>query len=189
MGRISKRLKQTALHEASHAVIARVLTLDCGGATIEADHDSAGHAITNDPWACIYQWEKRGKVRRPPAVFHARIIGYMAGAEGVAELLGGVSDVGDDDDRYQIALMAEQLESPEESWNSIEARLRAMTRTLVRRHRVRIEHVAAALIERKALSRVELDRLVGRSVDDVKVNAPFMLEMHREQAASGSSGS
>jgi hypothetical protein len=32
MGRISKRLKLTALHEASHAVIARVLTLDCGAA-------------------------------------------------------------------------------------------------------------------------------------------------------------
>ena len=56
-----------------------------------------------------------------------------------------------------------------------------MTRMLVRRHRARIERVAAALLERKTLSREELDRLVGRSVDDVKVNAPFLLLMHQHR--------
>jgi hypothetical protein len=84
---------------------------------------------------------------------------------------------GDGEDRCQITLMAEQLESPDESWDRIEARLRAMTRMLVRRHHTLIERVAQALIERKTLSREDLDNLVGRRVDDVKVNAPFLLAM------------
>jgi hypothetical protein len=180
MRRISKRLRQTAFHESGHAVIARVLTLDCGGASVEADHECAGHIIINEPFACGRAWEQRGKVRENDAVFHARIIAYMAGAES-AELLGDVRHAGDGYDRHQIALMAEQLESPDESWHRIEARLRTMTRMLVRRHRALIERVATALIDRKTLSREELDALVGRGVDDVKVNAPFLLAMHRER--------
>jgi hypothetical protein len=183
MGRTSKRIRQTSYHEASHAVIGRVLTLDCGSATIEPDGDSAGHSITNDPWACIYAWERRGKVRMPDAVWHGRIIAYMAGAEGVNELLGGAGEVGDGEDRYQIDDMANQLESSNDDWNRLESRLRLMTRMLVRRHRTLIERVAVALIKSKTLSRDELDQLVGRSVDDVKVNAPFILEMHRQQEA------
>jgi hypothetical protein len=54
-----------------------------------------------------------------------------------------------------------------------------MTRMLVRRHRVLIARVADALIDRTTLSAEELDKLVGRSVDDVKVNAPFLLEFLR----------
>jgi hypothetical protein len=38
---------------------------------------------------CLGQWEIRGKVRdNLDAVFHARIIAYMAGAEGEVVLLG-----------------------------------------------------------------------------------------------------
>ena len=48
-----------------------------------------------------------------------------------------------------------------------------MTRMLV--HRPLIERVAAALLEKKTLGRQELDDLIGRSVDDVKVNAPLLL--------------
>jgi hypothetical protein len=178
--RISKRLRETANHEASHAVIGRVLTLLCGGATIKPNYRDrvAGHAITAEPYACLHEWEVRGKVRNPDAVWHARIITYMAGAEGIAEMPGVVS-CGDGDDRYQIALMAEELETPAERWDKIEARLRAMTRMLVRRHRALIERVVNALIDRKTLTRTQLDKLVGRSVDDVKVNAPLILAMHR----------
>ncbi len=176
-------LEPTACHEAGHAVIARVLTLDCSSATIEQDHDSAGHAITSDPYACLHEWEVRGKVRMPNAVFHARIIAYMAGAEAEIALLGRCRG-GDGEDRYQIALMAEQLDIPDEHWDRVEPRLRAMTRMLARRHRALIERVAAALIDRETLSREELDELVGRSVNDVKVNAPFVLMMHRERGTA-----
>jgi hypothetical protein len=47
-----------------------------------------------------------------------------------------------------------------------------MTRHLVRHHRARIERVAQALLDQRTASAEELDRLVGRSVADVKVNAP-----------------
>jgi hypothetical protein len=126
MRAIAKR--KTAYHEAGHAVLGRVLTLVCDSATIKPDHDSAGHSLTHDPWASIYEWEKRGKVREPDAVWHARIIGFMAGAEAEAELLGTVPR-GDGDDRYQIELMAEELETPAKRWDTkIEPRLRAVTR-------------------------------------------------------------
>lgn len=65
--------------------------------------------------------------------------------------------------------MAEHLrQSP--PWDRLEPRLRAMTRMLVRRHRRLITRVAKALLARTTLTAEELDRLVGRSVDEVKSN-------------------
>ena len=109
--RSQKQLKQTAYHEAGHAVVGRVLTLHCGGATIRPNYAElvAGHTITHDPHACLYEWEKRGHVRdSQDSVHHARIMTYMAGAEAEMILLGS-GGVGDSDDRYQITLMAEQF--------------------------------------------------------------------------------
>jgi hypothetical protein len=74
-------------------------------------------------------------------------------------------------DRNQIALMAEELPAGID-WHTREPRLRAMTRMLVRRHRTRIERAAQALLTHRSLSAKNRDRLVGRSVADVKVNAP-----------------
>ena len=103
----------------------------------------------------------------------------MAGAETEAVLLN-TRATGDGDDRYRIALMAERLcHSP--PWERHEARLRAMTRMLVRRHRALIERVAKALLARTTLSAKQVNKLVGRSVDDVTVNAPFLLAAHRMQ--------
>jgi ATP-dependent Zn protease len=172
-------LHHTATHESGHAVIARVLTLACGGATIVPDFDEgeAGHSITEEPLSCEDQWEKRGKVRGRDAVWHAAIIVLMAGAEAEIALLRSTHG-GDTFDRSEIERMAEPLSG--ESWSRIEPRLRAMTRMLVRRHRVLIERVTAALIERQTLSGDELDDLVGRSVNDVKVNAPSLLVLHRD---------
>jgi hypothetical protein len=45
-----------------------------------------------------------------------------------------------------------------------------MTRRLVRRHRACIERVADALLVRIKLSAKQVDKLAGRSVDDVRVN-------------------
>jgi hypothetical protein len=171
MKRTRKQLKHTAYHEAGHAVIGRALTLHCGRATIKPDYDKgeAGHAITHDPYDCLYEWEKRGHVRDSrDAVYHARIMTYMAGAEAELVLLGSKA-IGDGDDRCQIELMAKELHDTD--WNKLESRLRAMTRMLVQRHRARIERVAKALLARTSLSAKALDKLVGRSVDDVKVNA------------------
>ena len=180
--RTRKQLKQTAYHEAGHAVIGRVLTLHCGGATIRPNFTEAeaGHAITRDPYACLHEWEKRGHVRDSrDAVYHARIMTYMAGAEAEMILLGS-SGVGDGDDRYQIALMADELHR-DTDWDRLEPRLRAMTRMLVRRHKARIERVAKALLARTTVSANALDKMVGRSVDDVRINAPFLLAAHRSK--------
>jgi hypothetical protein len=73
--KISKRVLNlaTAIHEAGHAVIGRVLTLVCGRATIRTDHDSAGHNMVEEPYACTSHWEQRGKVRARYAAWRARI--------------------------------------------------------------------------------------------------------------------
>jgi len=132
-------------------------------------------AIIADHFACTYAWEKRGKVRTDDAALHGRIIAYMAGAEAEVVILGSTQG-GDGNDRLQIALMSEKLVTGAD-WDRLEARLRAMTRMLVRRHRVLIERVADTLIAKGKLTEKQLDRLVGRSVDDVKVNAPTLLLM------------
>jgi hypothetical protein len=184
--KVGKQTKRsTAYHEAGHAVIGRVLTLHCGHATIKPNYEQAeaGHVITHAPYSCLYEWEKRGKVRdSQDVVLHARIMTYMAGAEAEKILLGS-SGVGDTDDREQIALMAEELHR-DTNWEKLEPRLRIMTRMLVRRHRVRIERVAKTLLTKTTLSEKALDKLVGRSVDDVKVNAPYLLAMHRQRGAA-----
>jgi len=172
---VSKRKKpkplndqlHTATHEAGHAVIARVLTLACGGASIQPDYDdgAAGHSIIAGPLVTEGVWYRRWKLRTGDAVYRARIIAYMAGAEAEAELLGSTPG-GDGDDRYQIDLMAEQLDRCDLD------RLRAMTRMLVRRHRNRIERVAAALLNKRKLSGRQIDKLAGRSIADVPDRMP-----------------
>jgi hypothetical protein len=85
-------LVSTAHHEAGHAVISRVLTLASGPASIKPDYEEggAGFAETFDPLLCVEEWRRRGKVRDyPDAVWHARIMSLMAGAEAEVVLLGG----------------------------------------------------------------------------------------------------
>jgi hypothetical protein len=171
---------KVAIHEAAHAVIARVLTLSAGHVTIKPNYRdrSRGVSITHEPFACLSAWEQRGKVRDSDnAVYLARIISTMAGAEAEAELLG-LQPIGDGHDREQIEQMAEELTN-KRSWSELEPRLRKMTRMLVWRHRARIECVAEALLAKTKLSGKQVDKLAGRSIDDVKVNAPFLLAMHR----------
>jgi hypothetical protein len=154
-----------------------VLSLPAGRATIipNFDEGEAGYHIVPDPNFCLSEWEKRGKVREPDAVWHARMMASMAGAEVEAELLGSTA-LGDDDDRYQIELMAGHL-GRSTNWERLEPRLRKTTWMLVRRHKERIGRVAKALLARSTLTAKQLDKLVGRCVDDVKVNAPFLLLM------------
>jgi hypothetical protein len=74
-----------------------------------------------------------------------------------AELLGRKA-IGDGNDRLQIGMMAEELACPD-FWERLEPR--AMTRMLVRRHRARIERVAAALLAKTTLSATQINKLVS----------------------------
>jgi ATP-dependent Zn protease len=58
--------------------------------------------------------------------------------------------------------MLDEAEFAPEQWERREPRMRAMTRMLVRRHRVAIERVAAALMDWETLSGDEIDALVTR---------------------------
>jgi hypothetical protein len=130
------------------------------GRAADYDEATAGYAITHDPVVCESIWYQRCKLRDDGAVYRARIMTFIAGTEAETELLGS-SQGGDNDDLYQIELMAERIERC-----NLE-RLRRMARMLVRRHRGRIERVAAALLAEQDLSGERLDELVGRSVADV----------------------
>jgi ATP-dependent Zn protease len=105
-------MNSTAVHEAGHAVIGRVLGMVCGHATIVPDDDSLGHSIAADPWMIAHAWEQRGKYRDMSSVFRGRILGFMAGAEAEAEILHRTA-IGDGDDRYQIGLMLYELSADE----------------------------------------------------------------------------
>jgi ATP-dependent Zn protease len=157
---------RTAIHEAGHAVIHRVLGMVCGEATVIPDDEemTAGVAVVKDVWTIYSAWEERGKFRRHQyrSIMLGRIMGYMAGAE--AEIIAFGSDHGGDgDDFLQIALMANAADVSEVS---IE-RLRLKVRGLLRRHWSKVETVADALMARKTLSVDEIDRLVDRDGADV----------------------
>ena len=169
--------RNTAVHEAGHAVIARVLTLKCGGASIRADYktETAGYAIIHDPLECDGEWRYRFKRRDTEAAERARIIVCMAGIEAEIELLGA-AEGGDGEDLHHIDLLAEQLNRCDLN------RLRRMTRMLVRRHRERIERVADALLAKKRLTEKQIDRLAGRSLADVPNLRPSYMWTRKEKA-------
>lgn len=164
----------TAIHEAGHAVIGRVLGLSCGSATIIANEaeDEAGHAVVYDPWKTASDWDQhlqeqwaRGlapsKAHGARSAFRGSIIARMAGAEAENEIVSQCAG-GDGFDRDEIEQMAESraTEFSEAAWKRYEPRMRRQTRRLVRKHRAKIERVAAALLERRELSADEIDALV-----------------------------
>jgi len=171
---IERKDHHTATHEAGHGVIARVLTLMCGGATIRTgalDDDGrpcSGRTDIGLHPECDTEWRRRGKVRGANAARHAKIIAVMAGAEAEVELLGGQDDErGDLGDRIQIDSLLRRSDYPTEALDRIEARLRAMARMLVRRHRDRIQRVAEALEEHEHLPSRDIDLIARRSVSDI----------------------
>ena len=69
----------TAIYEAGHVVIGRVLGMVCGGATIKQDSDSAGHAIIASPYASLEAWLDHGKFRENTTAFLGKVLSSMAG--------------------------------------------------------------------------------------------------------------
>jgi hypothetical protein len=181
MNRRPQTERSSAVHAAGHAVIARVLGLvGCGSATIahtEAEGE-VGHAMLGDPWETIEKWERdyseelartgiepvryRGVNLR--SAIRARIMTSMAGTEAENELIG-VSQGSDAFDRREIEQYAEMedAELPEDLWQRYEPRMRRHTRRLIRKHREKIERLAAALQDKKTLPGEEIDRLIAKA--------------------------
>jgi ATP-dependent Zn protease len=156
-------VRRTAIHEAAHAVIGRVLGMVCGEATIVPDFDlmQAGYAVAEDPWVIVSAWDERLKFREPVSVMRGRIMTFMAGREAEIVACGPLSAYGDGEDLRQIAMMADYVALPDDQ---IE-RLRGWTRVLVRRHLRKIEAVADALIATDKLAATEMDDIVDRMTD------------------------
>jgi hypothetical protein len=163
------RLKRSAHHEAGHAVIARVLGLLGGAATIVANHifQSFGGSESY-PAATIEYWHRPvlegGNMRSLPCAYRAEVMMGMAGHEAELECLATnvVSHSGDHvdlNDIDELLLKIYPSASPAELFRH-QDRLRRMTRALVRRHRDKIERVACALLQHRTLSGSAIDALL-----------------------------
>jgi hypothetical protein len=179
--------RHTAYHEAGHAVIGRVLGMNCGCTTIEADEEGAGYSTVEDPYE-TQGWEEIGKFREIKSAFTGRVMTFMAGREAEVEFFGR-SQGGDGNDRRQIALMLKEISAA-----SKESRLRKKTRALVKRHRIKVEAIARELIKSKRLSARKIDAIIRRtsspselaiakrvynSADRVKMRERFSLKPRR----------
>jgi hypothetical protein len=137
----------TATHEAGHAVIARVLGLVCGDASIVYDE------VKNHAGVSFSTWQDDAGRKRPERYGRdAEIMTSMAGSEAEKLILGQACD-GDGDDRDKIF----RLLCVDPHCRKTEARLRLMTRMLVRRHRSDIELVAKTLVAVGTLSGQHID--------------------------------
>jgi hypothetical protein len=132
----------TAIHESGHVIIGLVLGLRVGDVTIMAADGDAGLAKCGP--------EFRSERMRPAKyAIHADAMVSMAGTQAELEIQGK-SCGGDRSDRANIDSLT--------SDDKVKARLRLMTRMLVRRHRLAIEHVAETLVDVGTLS--------GRHIDE-----------------------
>lgn len=160
-------LNHLAIHEAGHAVVGRILGMLCGQVTIVADHDSAGHSITLDPWDTVSHWESVGRFRDARTAFLGGILSLMAGAEAEIVILGHCQG-GDGNDQREIALNFDSVDFwiPEKTGDELEdlatfeQRLRRHCRAIVRRHRSKIEMVAQLLLDRKTIGGSVLDEMI-----------------------------
>ncbi|MGU3540999.1 hypothetical protein [Methylobacterium sp. A54F] len=174
-----------AVHEAGHAVIGRRLTMVCGGVTIipNDDLEASGCAEVADADTTFREWELREKFRDKASVVRGRIITIQAGHEAEAEILEG--ETGDDeDDRACAAALIDDAGVLESQEADTLQRLRRMARMLVRRHRVDIERIATALLERDTLTGDEVDAMLQPGFMARPVTWAFALPAETEAAPS-----
>jgi hypothetical protein len=164
---MSKRQKRylndpwhTAIHEAGHAVIARVLRLRCGEVTIEPNEDEgyAGYSHIGDPWGTVDDWERAGRYRDHDVeqAYRGYILSTMAGEEAEIEILGS-AQTGTESDRRWIEIAAAGEAFSHDEWPRYEPRMRRQTRRLVRKHRDPIRRVALALLKHRRLDGPAID--------------------------------
>src|ERR1051326_278687 len=144
--RSAEELYATAIHEAGHAVIGRVLEFRCGKSSIRVRGKTSGYSMIPEPLQAVGDWENRwAKYHRDlDAAYRARIMIQMAGRAAEEECVGDCPG-GDGDDQYRVAGMIVDLGVDAKRGEALQQRLRRMTAMLVRRHRQKIEALARAL--------------------------------------------
>jgi hypothetical protein len=140
---VGLELMAAAIHESAHAVVGRVLGLDCGAASASGED---GFAIVQPRYrdgAC-------GNLAR------AITLVSMSGAEAERAILRRPrSSILDAGDRARQARWANVFD-----WEVEEPRLRREARALVRQHRDAIEAVSEQLAARGTLSGPEIDAIM-----------------------------
>jgi hypothetical protein len=131
-----------AQHEASHALVGRLLNLDVTAATIEPNHRFAGMT------SCA---------SAPDRAFET-IVMLMAGNEG-EKLFGGGSDNGCKDDLRQARAIADD--------DTIEC-ARGVARSILKANLIPLTALAVALIDRRTLDLAEIEEAItaNSAVDD-----------------------
>jgi ATP-dependent Zn protease len=142
-----------AVHEAGHAVIARVLNIPSGIATIDPERPFASYA---GPLNAAIARARSGRKRRATQSWDAVTIVHLSGQAAEVELLGQ-EHYGDYGDRQQVARLLWEADHTHR-W----PRLQQAARQLVRRHQSAIHRVADALLLRTTLTGPEIDCLVGQ---------------------------
>jgi hypothetical protein len=151
-----KRRRHCPIHEAAHAIVARVLNVPAGKVSIIPHVDgSVGRFEFAMPPYCRAVWKKKGRVRPHYYAVDAVVMALMAGTIAEIIILGSSCN-GSGGDRQMIERLI-----PNDPGDVLKLRLAAMTRMLVRRHRARIERLAALLRARRSLE-VEPPRVCRR---------------------------
>jgi hypothetical protein len=177
-----EELWATAIHEAGHAVIARVLGLPCGNVEIGLRGKANGLCVIADPQDTLGAWHVAGKTHRTlQTAQRAKIITYMAGGSAEEECIGR-SRGGDFDDLFCAATLILSLIGDENEYpdgltegEGYQRRLRIVTDHLVRRHRKSIEGLARVLL----LERIMTDKRV-RSVIGLPSRRAAVAKRHSE---------
>jgi hypothetical protein len=155
----------TAIHEAAHAVIGRVLGLPCGAVSVRGSEDGKelGHAVVVDP---VRVWRRGDGARRP--MVEASCACLYAGAEAERVILG-LEATGDESDRDRatslIRIVGVRGASgvQDDAWHRYEAKLRGRAAAFVAKHRATIERVAASLLARGSLSGREVNAIMAQA--------------------------
>jgi len=142
-------LRRTSVHEAGHSVIARLLGLDCGGASIVSTENRSGYSHINTKFASPAQ----------------ACIVSMAGPAAERELLRRHGLPTDDTafdkyDQHRIAVLIDRHRLNDTDV----ARFERMARDLVQQHYDSIRRVAAALRKYRLLGASEIDKLLTEGV-------------------------
>ena len=119
--------RHVALHEAGHAVIARIVGIPCGEAYVDLQRNPIGFANLGSCVETWSEWRRQRRKRRPRTMFMGMAMAGMAGAEAERVILDRYLG-GDTNDRACIDVL---LKGAREG---VEARLRSFTKALVRRH-------------------------------------------------------